>query len=105
MVLRTDAIGLIAISTFPPYSIPQFVAMRDASSATLKIVYDFTAYAGRRRRNSNASLHDFRDAKEITHDLANHGDVVHHSPAVALKIRSMMTEEKYVVVRAARRHR
>ena len=30
---------------FPPYSILQFVAMRDASPATLKIVYDFTAYA------------------------------------------------------------
>ena len=29
----------------PPYSILQFVAMRDASPATLKIVYDFTAYA------------------------------------------------------------
>jgi len=30
---------------FPPYSILQFVAMRDASPATLKIAYDFAAYA------------------------------------------------------------
>ena len=46
-----DAIGLIEKNPdvkfdiyFPPYSILQFVAMRDASPATLKIVYDFTAY-------------------------------------------------------------
>ena len=30
---------------FPPYSILQFVAMRDASPPTLKAVYDFTTYA------------------------------------------------------------
>ena len=50
-----DAIGLIANNPdvkfdiyFPPYSILQFVAMRDASPATLKIVYDFSAYAAQR---------------------------------------------------------
>ena len=44
-----DAIGLIEKNPdvkfdiyFPPYSILQFVAMRDASPATLKIVYAFT---------------------------------------------------------------
>ena len=44
-----DAVGLIARHPdvtfdiyFPPYSILQFVAMRDASPATLKIVYDFS---------------------------------------------------------------
>ena len=43
-----DAVGLIARHPdvtfdiyFPPYSILQFVAMRDASPSTLKIVYDF----------------------------------------------------------------
>ncbi len=104
-----DAIALIASHPdvkfdiyFPPYSILQFVAMRDASPATLKIVYDFTAYASRRLAQfPNASLHDFRDIKEITHDLGNYGDVIHHSPAVDLKILSMLTEEKYVVDRAA----
>ena len=47
-----DAIGLIAQNPdvkfdiyFAPYSILQFVAMRDASPKTLKIVYDFSAYA------------------------------------------------------------
>ena len=47
-----DAIGLIAANPgcdlrylFPPYSILHFVAMRDASPKTLKITYDFSAYA------------------------------------------------------------
>ena len=47
-----DAIGLIANNPdvtfdiyFAPYSILQFVAMRDASPKTLKIAYDFSAYA------------------------------------------------------------
>ena len=50
-----DAVGLIAKNPdvkfdiyFPPYSILQFVAMRDASPATLKIVYDFSAYVSPR---------------------------------------------------------
>ena len=50
-----DAVALIAGHPdvtfdiyFPPYSILQFVSMRDASPATLKIVYDFSAYANRR---------------------------------------------------------
>jgi hypothetical protein len=104
-----DAIGLIANHPdvkfdiyFPPYSILQFVAMRDASPATLKIVYDFTAYASQRLAQfPNASLHDFRDASGITHNLSNYSDVIHHSPAVDLTILSMLTEEKYVVDRAA----
>ena len=54
-IFERDAIGLIEKNPdvkfdiyFPPYSILQFVAMRDASPATLKIVYDFTAYAASR---------------------------------------------------------
>ena len=43
--------------------------MRDASPATLKIVYDFTAYAFALTQFPNVSLHDFRAVKEITHDL------------------------------------
>jgi hypothetical protein len=104
-----DAIGLIEKNPdvefdiyFPPYSILQFVAMRDASPSTLKIVYDFTAYASERlAKFPNVSLHDFREVKEITHDLGNYGDVIHHSPAVDLKILSMIAERKYVVDRAA----
>jgi hypothetical protein len=104
-----DAISLIGKNPdvkfdiyFPPYSILQFVAMRDASPATLKIVYDFPAYASRRLTQfPNVSLHDFREATEITHDLNNYGDVIHHSPAIDLKVLSLLAEGKYLVGRAA----
>ena len=104
-IFESDAIGLIEKNPdvkfdiyFPPYSILQFVAMRDASPATLKIVYDFTAYAfPRLTKFPNVSLHDFREAKEITHDLGNYGDVIHHSPAIDLKVLSLIAERKYVV--------
>jgi len=87
---------------FPPYSILQFVAMRDAAPATLKIVYDFTAYASRRLTQfPNVRLHDFREASEVTHDLNNYADVVHHSPTVDLKELSWLAEGKYVVDREA----
>ena len=100
-----DAVALIAKNPdvrfdiyFTPYSILQFVAMREASPATLKIVYDFSAYASRRLTAfSNVSLHDFRVAKQITHDLANYGDVIHHSPAIDLKVLSMLADETYLV--------
>jgi hypothetical protein len=106
---ENDAIGLIARNPdvkfdiyLPPYSILQFVAMRDASPGTLKITYDFSAYAfPRLMQFPNVSLHDFRAAKEITHDLNNYGDVIHHSPAIDLKILSMLAEGKYIVDRAA----
>jgi hypothetical protein len=104
-----DAIGLIEKNPdvkfdiyFPPYSILQFVAMRDASPATLKIVYDFTGYISRRLAQfPNASLHDFREVKDITHDLGNYGDVIHHSPAIDLKVLAMLASGRYVVDRAA----
>ena len=52
---------------FTPYSILQFVAMRDASPATLKIVYDFSAYAAQRLLQfPNVTLHDFREGSTIT---------------------------------------
>jgi hypothetical protein len=100
-----DAIALVARNPdvtfdiyFAPYSILQFVAMRDASPATLKNVYDFCAYAfPRLTQFPNVRLHDFRVASEVTHDLGNYGDVIHHSPAVDLKILSWLAEGKYVV--------
>src|ERR1700732_2960957 len=100
-----DAIGLIANNPdvkfdiyFPPYSILQFVAMRDTSPSTLKIVYDFSSYAHRRLMQfSNVSLHDFRAARDITHDLNNYADVIHHSPVIDLKVLSLLADGKYVV--------
>jgi hypothetical protein len=104
-----DTIGLIAKYPdvtfdiyFPPYSILQFVAMRDAAPATLKTVYDFTAYAfPRLLQFSNVRLSDFRAVQEVTHDLANYGDVIHHSPAIDLKVLSWLAERKYAVERSA----
>jgi hypothetical protein len=104
-----DAIALIEKNPnvtfdiyFPPYSILQFVAMRDASPESLKIVYDFTAYASQRLAQfPNAALHDFRAAGDITHDLGNYADVIHHSPAIDLKVLSMIAERKYVVDKSA----
>jgi hypothetical protein len=40
------------------------------------------------------------EAKEITHDLNNYGDVI-HSPAIDLKVLSLLADEKYLVDRAA----
>ena len=103
-----DAIALIEKSPdvtfdiyFAPYSILHFVALRDASPATLKIAYDFTAQAfPRLLQFPNVRLHDFRAVKDVTHDLGNYGDVIHHSPTVDLKILSWLAERKYVVDRA-----
>jgi hypothetical protein len=87
---------------FTPYSILQFVAMRDASPATLKTVYAFSAYAlPRLAQLPNVRLHDFRSVSEITHDLNNYGDVIHHSPAIDIKILSMLATGKHLVDRAA----
>ena len=104
-----DTIGLIEKNPnvkfdlyFAPYSILQFVALRDATPATLKTVYDFTAYAvPRLMQLPNVTLHDFRAVKEITHDLGNYSDVIHHSPAIDLKVLSWLAERKYVVDRSA----
>lgn len=104
-----DAVGLIAGHPdvqfdiyLPPYSILQWVAMRDASPSTLKIVYDFTAYAAQRLTQlPNARLHDFRAVRDVTHDLGNYADVIHHSPVVDLKVLSWLAAGSYVVDRAA----
>src|SRR5258706_141319 len=108
-VFEQDAVSLIEKNAdvkfdiyFAPYSILQFVAMRDASPATLKAVYAFSAYAlPRLTQFPNVTLHDFRVARERTHDLNNYGDVIHHSPAIDVKVLSLLAEGKYAVDRAA----
>jgi hypothetical protein len=102
---QRDAVGLITRHPdvqfdiyFAPYSILHFVALRDASPATLKIAYDFTAYAFERLTQlPNVRLYDFRAAKDVTHDLDNYADVLHHSPEIDLKILSWLAEGKYRV--------
>jgi len=81
---------------FPPYSILQFVAMRDASPQTLKIVYDFTAYVARRLVGlPNVNLHDFRAVSDVTHSLANYSDVIHHSPAVDQMVLTWIAQGRF----------
>ena len=108
-VFERDAIGLIAGHpevTFdiylPPYSILQWVAMREASPGTLQRVLDFSGYLCRRLAAfPNVRLHDFRSVSEVTHDLNNYADVIHPSPAIDLKVLSWLAEGKYLVDRAA----
>src|SRR5437660_1497826 len=72
------------------------------SKAALKIAYDFSIYASRRLAQfPNVRLFDFRVAKEVTHDLNNYGDVIHHSPAIDLKVLSWLAAGNYVVSRDA----
>jgi len=83
---------------FPPYSILQFVAMRDASPETLKTVTDLTAHiAERLTQLPNVRLHDFRAIKPVTHDLGNYGDVIHHSPAVDAMVLKWLASGEYRV--------
>jgi hypothetical protein len=49
----------------------------------------------------NVRLHDFREIKAVTHDLGNYADVIHHSPAVDLKVLSWLASGTYLVDRAA----
>lgn len=100
-----DAVGLIARHPdvtfdiyFPPYSILQFVAMRDASPETLKTVMDLTAHIAQRlARLPNVRLHDFRAIKAVTHDLSNYGDVIHHSPLVDAQVLRWLASGEYRV--------
>jgi hypothetical protein len=108
-VFERDAVGLISRHPdvrfdiyLPPYSILQWVAMRDISPATLASVYDFSAYLCRRLvAFPNVRLYDFRSLREVTHDLNNYSDVIHHSPAIDLEILSWLEQGRYRVDRAA----
>jgi len=104
-----DAIGLIAGHPdvafdiyLPPYSILQWVAMRDASPTTLATVYKFSAYLAERLvQFRNVRLYDFRGVEQVTHDLSNYADVIHHSPAVDLQVLGWLAAGKYLVDREA----
>jgi len=110
-VFERDAIGLIRANpdvTFniylPPYSILQWVALRETSPETLKSVYAFSAYFCRRLMDfPNVRLFDFRSVREVTHDLNNYSDVIHHSPSVDLKVLDWLAQGKYRVDPAAPR--
>jgi hypothetical protein len=104
-VFERDAIALIkshpdvAFDIYlPPYSILQWVALRDTSRRTLDSVYAFSDYLCRRLMNfPNVRLFDFRALREVTHDLNNYSDVIHHSPAIDLQVLGWLAAGKYRV--------
>jgi hypothetical protein len=104
-VFERDAIGLITANPdvsfdiyLPPYSILQWVALRETSPETLKSVYAFSAYFCRRLMDfPNVRLFDFRSLNEVTHDLNNYSDVIHHSPAIDLKVLDWLSRGQYRV--------
>ena len=108
-VFERDAIGLIRANpdvTFdiylPPYSILQWVALRETSPETLKSVYAFSAYFCHRLMDfPNVRLFDFRSLSEVTHGLNNYSDVIHHSPDIDLKVLDWLAREQYRVDTAA----
>jgi len=108
-VFERDAIALIHANpdvTFdiylPPYSILQWVALRETSPETLQSVFAFSAYFCRRLMDfPNVRLFDFRSLSEVTHDLNNYSDVIHHSPDIDLKVLSWLAAGKYRVDAAA----
>ena len=107
-VFERDAIGFIRAHPdvtldvyLPPYSILQWVALRETSPETLKSVYAFSAYFCRRLMEfPNVRLFDFRAVNEVTHDLNNYSDVIHHSPDIDLKVLAWLAQGKYRVDRA-----
>ena len=107
-VFERDAIGLIGANpdvTFdiylPPYSVLQWLALRDTSPETLESVYRFSAYFCRRLMDfPNVRLFDFRAVDAVTHDLNNYSDVIHHSPDIDRKILSWLASGQFRVDRA-----
>lgn len=102
-VFERDVVGLIrehpdvAFDIYlPPYSILQWVALRETSPDTLKSVYAFSAYLCRRLTAfPNVRLFDFRGVRDVTHDLDHYSDVIHHSPEIDLKVLDWLARGKY----------
>ena len=65
---------------------------------TLKIVTDLTAVMAQRLTQlPNVRLYDFRSIKDVTHNLENYSDVIHHSPVVDVKVLSWLARGEYRV--------
>jgi hypothetical protein len=49
----------------------------------------------------NVRLFDFRAVSDVTHDLNNYSDVIHHSPTIDLQVLDWLARGKYRVDPAA----
>jgi hypothetical protein len=86
----------------PPYSILQFVTIRDVAPDALQTIYDFSNYAFPRLLSlPNVTLFDFRDVRDITHHLDNYMDLLHYAPGVDQKVLSFLAGGEYAVDRSA----
>jgi hypothetical protein len=89
-----DAIGLIKakpetpfVVYFPPYSILHWVALREVAPQALQAIYRFNEYQLEQLSHlPNVTVYDFRDVEEITHNLDNYRDTIHHSMIVNRQI-------------------
>src|SRR5260370_12615445 len=76
--------------------------MREVAPDALQMVYKFSAYAfDRLLQLPNVKVYDFRDVSEITHDLHNYLDTIHHSPEIDLKVLSYLAAENHLLSRDA----
>jgi len=79
---------------FPPYSMVQYATMRDlAAPAMLRTFFGFNSYVLQRLAQfANVTLFDFRDDAQMSHDLSQYGDAIHHSPATGRLLLSRIAE-------------
>jgi hypothetical protein len=83
---------------FPPYSILHFAAMRDVAPTTMTTFFRLASYMNRRLlERQNVDLFDFRDIEEVTHNLDNYLDTVHHSPQVDRQVLEWLRDGQHRV--------
>jgi hypothetical protein len=87
---------------FAPFSMVQYAAMRDFGTPDmLSTFYRFNAYALQRLAQlPNVTVFDFRDDSEISHNLDNFADAIHHSPAIGVLLLSRIANGENRVEKA-----
>jgi len=83
---------------FPPSSVLHWVALRDVAPEALQDIYKFNEYQLERlSRVTNVAVYDFRDVEEITHNLANYRDTIHHSLEINRRILASIATSEHLV--------
>jgi hypothetical protein len=100
-----DAVALIESNSsipfvvyFSPSSILHWVALRDVAPEALQDIYKINEYQLERLSQlANVAVYDFRDVKEITHNLANYRDTIHHSLEINRRILASIAADEHLV--------